>query len=119
MAPRSHFRRRGPGGKATRTNATAMAAPATAWPDGNEKPEVSTSGIGGRPRWKKILNHVRSASEAAHVRMKANIARNRRVNNSSRVTMIRSGIVTIPPPATLRNRKSPVSTTFRMSSIQV
>ena len=33
--------------------------------------------------------------------------------------MIRSGIVTIPPPATLRNRKSPVSTTFRMSSIQV
>ena len=32
--------------------------------------------------------------------------------------MILSGIVTFPPPATLRNRNSPVRNAFRMSSIQ-
>ena len=64
------------------------------------------------------MNHVSRASDAAQVRMNANMARNRRVNSNSRVTITRSGIVTFPPPATLRNRNSPVRNAFRISSIQ-
>ena len=46
----SRFRIFVPAGTNTITSATAMAAPATAWPEGNEKPDVSTSGSGGRAR---------------------------------------------------------------------
>ena len=118
IATNSHRRRAGPAGRSTSTRATAVAAPATACPDGNENPTTSTSGSGGRPRWKNVLAAVRISSAAAHVITHVANARHRLRNASQTATAIRSGIVTIPPPRTLRKRASRVRTPLRMSSIQ-
>src|SRR4029077_2068446 len=118
IAANSHRRLAGPGGSSTSTSATAVAAPATAWPDGNENPTTSTSGSGGRPRWKNALAAARISSAAAHVSTQVANARQCLRNASQTATAIRSGIVTIPPPSTLRKRASRVSTPLRTSSIQ-
>ena len=62
----------------TRTSATAVAAAATAWPEGNENPFVPTRGNGGRLRISRAFVTARSTSASTHVRTHAENARQRR-----------------------------------------
>jgi hypothetical protein len=75
-------------------------------------------GNGGRPRWKKALSTVRPISETAHVSAKDANARQRLRMARTIKAIARKGMVTTPPPATLRKRKNPESTTLRMEPIQ-
>src|SRR4029450_4209337 len=118
MAASSHRRLAGPGGRSTSTRATAVAAPATACPEGKENPTTSTSGKGGRPRWKNVLALLRISSAAAPGITQVARARHRFRIRSHAVTAIRRGIVTRPLPRTLRKRARSVSPSLRMSSIQ-
>ena len=77
-----------------------------------------TRAPGGRPRWKKIFSQVSSASDATQVSTKAEKATNRRRNSNQADTAKRSGIVTSPPPMTLRKVQMAVNTPLRTSSVQ-
>ena len=50
MAASAHQARRLPGGARAMTAATTVAEAATAWPDGNDVPVVTTSESGGLAR---------------------------------------------------------------------
>ena len=118
MAASSHRRLAGPGGIRTSTKATAIAAPATAWPDGNEKPTTSTSGLGGRPRWKNGLGGRDDqlgrgpGDHPGRERTPAPPDQEPHRHDDAEGDRDR------PAPRTLRNRARSVRTPLRMSSIQ-